>query len=531
LTVSTVVGRIGTGLRGLGGCSHRGYARTPLRLRLVAVALLLVIAALASSGAAATATMRAYLLGRVDNQLEAVAAHPIDGRDGPSGREPGRDADGGGPNAPSLPNTYVVEVTDAHGEPVYGPTGNLLDSSQPLPRLPRLTAADSVGAGDRRFTVAAVDGGGQWRVLAEPVTLADGTPGTVLVAQSLDDVQSTIGRLTVLLLVIGAGAVIILAGVGYLVVRASLRPLREMQRTAVRIAAGELSLRVPDADPRTEVGQLSGALNTMLTEIETAFAERAESEERMRRSEAAARRSEERMRRFVADASHELRTPLTSIRGFAELYRHGAATELTDVRRFMSRIENEATRMGILVEELLLLARLDQERPLARSPVDLLTLAGDAVHDAHAVDPNREISLDVGKTDPPPVVLGDEPRLRQVLANLLSNALRHTPPDAPVTVQVGSAVSSRTAARVVRLVVADHGPGMTREDAARVFERFFRVDQARTRSEGSTGLGLAIVAALVAGHGGTVDVETAPGAGARFVVELPLATVAVASRA
>jgi two-component system OmpR family sensor kinase len=229
------------------------------------------------------------------------------------------------------------------------------------------------------------------------------------------------------------------------------------------------------------------------------------------------------MRRFVADASHELRTPLTSIRGFAELYRHGAAGDPDDVARLMSRIENEAKRMGLLVDDLLLLARLDQERPLAELPVDLLALAGDAVHDAQAVDPERPITLEVGATDPPPVVIGDEARLRQVLGNLLSNALRHTPPSTPVAVGVGTGISERTGLPVVTITVADQGPGMSSEEAARVFERFFRADLARNRSNGSTGLGLAIVAALVAGHGGHVDVETAPGAGACFRIELPLA--------
>jgi two-component system OmpR family sensor kinase len=267
----------------------------------------------------------------------------------------------------------------------------------------------------------------------------------------------------------------------------------------------------------------------MLGEVETAFAERAASEQaariseaHMRQSESAARRSEERMRRFVADASHELRTPLTSIRGFAELYRQGAVTDPADVGRLMRRIEDEAKRMGLLVDDLLLLARLDQERPLARAPVDLLALARDAVHDARATDPERAITLQVGPTDPPPVVIGDEARLRQVLANLVGNALKHTSSGTPVTVRV-AVEAQHPGPRAAVLAVADEGPGMSVEDAARVFERFFRADAARDRRDGSTGLGLAIVAALVAGHGGTVDLETAPGAGACFRITLPLA--------
>ena len=405
-------------------------------------------------------------------------------------------------------------MTDSTGAVVVPPTSSLIDSSQPLPKFPRLTGAQAAALGRRAFTVDARRGDQQWRVMASPVTLPDGSAGTVLVAQSLGDVQNTLDRLTLLLLVIGAVAVLLAAGTGYLIVRASLAPLRRVERTAAAIADGDLSHRVPDGDPRTEVGRLSGALNTMLTEIETAFAERAAAAE-------TARSSEERMRRFVADASHELRTPLTSIRGFAELYRQGAATDPNDVRRLMGRIEDEAKRMGLLVEDLLMLARLDQERPLDRVPVDLLALAGDAVHDARAVAPDRELDLEIGATDPPPVVIGDESRLRQVVGNLLANALRHTPAGTPVTVRIETVPGAEHP--LARLSVIDHGPGMRPEDAARVFERFYRADTARTRTAGGTGLGLAIVAALVAGHGGVVSVDTAPGQGARFVVDLPVA--------
>ena len=351
----------------------------------------------------------------------------------------------------------------------------------------------------------------------------------LLIAQSLGPVASTTHHLVLVLVVIGLVTVLVLAGVGYLLVRASLRPLRVVERTAADIAGGDLSHRVPEADPRTEVGRLSQAFNRMLGEIETAFAERAASEQTartseamMRRSEGAARESEQRMRRFVADASHELRTPLTSIRGFAELYRQGAVTDPGDLQRVMQRIEDEALRMGVLVEDLLLLARVDQERPLETCPVDVLELAADAVHDARAIDPERPISLEVGATDPLPVVTGDDARLRQVLGNLVMNALRHTPAGTPVTVRLRTETEPDPC---VVLEVADEGPGLDPEDAAHVFERFYRVDRART-SDGGTGLGLAIVAALVAGHGGRVEVDTAPGRGATFRVRLPLTPAA-----
>jgi two-component system OmpR family sensor kinase len=230
------------------------------------------------------------------------------------------------------------------------------------------------------------------------------------------------------------------------------------------------------------------------------------------------------MRRFVADASHELRTPLTSIRGFAELYRQ--APDQADVERVMRRIEDEAARMGILVDDLLLLARLDQQRPLQQAPVDLLTIAADAVHDACAIAPDRPVTLDVANTDPPPVVVGDEARLRQVLGNLVGNALQHTAPGTPVTVRVNTRRGSADGgAGWATLEVADEGTGLAPADAERVFERFYRADASRSRDDGGAGLGLAIVAALVAGHGGRVSVDTAPGSGATFRVELPLGAV------
>jgi two-component system OmpR family sensor kinase len=308
--------------------------------------------------------------------------------------------------------------------------------------------------------------------------------------------------------VIGLIVLALIAGVGYLVIRRSLRPLVDVEHTAVAIAGGDLSRRVPDLDPRTEVGRLTRALNAMLGQIEHAFA-------RQRESEQNARASEERMRRFVADASHELRTPLTSIRGFAELYRQGAVREPREVTRLLRRVEDEATRMGLLVDDLLLLARLDQERPLSFAPVDLLTVVGDVVHDARAVAPGRTIELTVD--DQPPIVLGDEPRLHQVVANLVMNAVRHTPPDTTVQVRLSSA-----AGRAI-VAVVDHGPGLSPQARERVFERFYRMDSSRTRDAGGSGLGLSIVSALVAAHGGNVRVEETAGGGATFVVEMPLA--------
>jgi two-component system OmpR family sensor kinase len=393
-------------------------------------------------------------------------------------------------------------------------------ATRAAPDLPKLDPATVRARAGHPFTAPAKGRGHDWRVLVSPVP--DGSGQVVTVAVSQDDVDDTVGQLTVIELAVSAAVLAMLAALGYLVVRSSLRRLVEVEVTAEAIAAGDLSRRVPAGDDRTEVGRLATALNTMLAQIETAFRAREV-------SEAGARASEERMRRFVADASHELRTPLTSIRGFAELHRQGAVPDPAAVTRVMRRIEAEAARMGLLVDDLLLLARLDQQRPLERRPVDLLAVATDAVGDARAVAPEHRVSLEVsgGPDAPPPVVTGDEARLRQVVGNLMTNAFTHTPPGTSVTVHL------RTDATTARLSVADNGPGLAPEHAERVFERFYRVDSSRGRAHadgggaGGSGLGLSIVAALVAAHGGRVGVWSEPGTGTRFDLDLPLAAADV----
>jgi two-component system OmpR family sensor kinase len=352
-------------------------------------------------------------------------------------------------------------------------------------------------------------------VIVQPTNFVERStqqPVVLVRAISLSDVDDTVGRLVLLELLVGLVVLALLGGAGYVVVRRSLRPLVDVENTAAAIADGDLTQRVPESDPRTEVGRLSRAFNAMVTQIEGAFG-------KQQASEAAARASEDRMRRFVADASHELRTPLTSIRGFAELYRQGAARSPEEVARVMRRVEDSAEQMGLLVDDLLLLARLDQQRPLDLAPVDLVALAADVVHDAQAVAPERAISLDLD-TDRAAIVQGDEPRLRQVLNNLVGNALHHTPAGSPVQVAV---VANAGEGGFARFAVRDRGPGLAPEDAGRIFERFYRTDASRTRAAGGTGLGLSIVAALVAAHGGQVGVDTAPGDGAVFWVRLPLA--------
>ena len=465
----------------------------PLRIKLVAALTGLVALALGFSGIGAAQALRGYLVDRVDANLAQVLQGP-----------PGRGRLGGAlPREPGVrrgPGDYAVLIGRRDGTILRDFDGGP-DGIAP-PRLPALTPAYVARRAGRPFTVQAVSGEQHWRVLIMP--LAQG--GSVALAAGLGDVQATVVRLLQLELFIGLVVLLLLAGIGYAVVRSSLRPLVEVEATAQAIAAGDLARRVAEGNPRTEVGRLGCSLNAMLGQIENAF--RAQ-----QTSELAARQSEERMRRFVADASHELRTPLTSIRGFAELYRQGAVPSGRELDRVMSRVEDEAARMGLLVEDLLLLARLDQQRPLLREPVDLLALARDAVLDAQARAPDRPVSLRTLGT--PPVVLGDEGRLRQVFGNLVSNALTHTPPATAVRVTVGN----RDGRALVE--VADDGPGLTPEQAARAFERFYRVDASRTRSQGGSGLGLSIVAALVAAHGGQVEVDAQPGQGATFRVLLP----------
>jgi two-component system OmpR family sensor kinase len=476
-------------------------ARTPLRVRLVVVLVLLVAVALAAAGLASTAVLRGYLLDRVDSQLTGVAQsfadHPVSGSRPPGGGGPG---DQGAP-----PSEFYVQYADASGTPLSVVSNPLTAGSQP--ELPRWTLDQVVTRNGAPFTVPDSAGGTSWRAVALPV---GGASATVTVAQSLTEVEATVGQLRAVELVVGAVVLLVLALVSYWLVRRSLRPLRTVEQTAGVIAAGDLSQRVPEADPRTEVGSLARSFNGMVDRIETAFSAQAA-------SEASARASEQRMRQFVADASHELRTPLTSIRGFADLYQQGGLHDPAGVDRAMSRIGGEASRMGLLVDDLLLLARLDQQRPLAARPVDLLELVTDAVHDAQATHPGRTVTLEVTAGADPPVVTGDEARLRQVVANLMSNALRHTPAEAAVCVRLRTEPDPPTAV----LEVADQGPGMSPEAASRVFERFFRTDDARSRDDGGTGLGLAIVASIVHAHGGQVELDTAPGQGATFRVRLP----------
>jgi two-component system, OmpR family, sensor kinase len=519
--------------------------RTSLRTKLIIGLLALVIAAVAAISISSVWVLRSYLTAQDDNQLKSAYSFINSQELNPL--IPG--------DAYQLHGVLVAVVDPGTprsaswqqgGLPGYG--GDLEMSSLPSVPTSQLWAIANRG---KLTTVAAESGPNTWRVITEPVTyqLNTGTgteqvSGTLILAADLGNINSTIRSLAAAVLVIGFIVVCILALAIVVVVRASLRPLVDIEVTAGEIAAGHLNRRVPERDPRTEIGSLGRSLNTMLSQIETAF-------HAQEASEAAAHQSEERMRRFVADASHELRTPVTAIRGFAEYFRQrgglvrrwdrdenpSATTPQTgltpdDLDRIMQRVEKEAARMGLLVEDLLLLARLDQQRPMAQLPVDMLSLAADAVHDARLLAPSRTIGLSV-QPGAAPIVIGDEPRLRQVIGNLMSNALNHTPDGVPIEVSVGTGtleLKGGDPVPAVILDVTDQGPGMTQEQARRVFERFYRADQARTRATGGSGLGLAIVASLVAAQGGTASVKTAEGQGATFRIALPLAPEAMGSQ-
>jgi two-component system, OmpR family, sensor kinase len=511
--------------------------RTPLRVKLVSALLALVAIALTVISVSSLAVFRSYLQNHAESQLKTLL------------QQAAYASQHGGPHGPGfgLPG-YVLELQDAQGNVVETFSG-WRQPDVPGPKIP--TDRAWLTANARKFaTVPAVSGSDNWRVITAPLPVRSVDPVTGQVSEQsftavagvdLGNIDDTISSLAKFDLIVSLIIMAALAVAGVMAVRASLRPLTDIEQTAHAIASGDLSRRVPDRDPRTEVGRLGRSLNAMLAQIESAFHARA-------KSEAAARWSEERMRQFVADASHELRTPLTAIRGYAEYYRQRggvgngarhaapAGTELSladggrltepDMDRIMQRVEQESARMGLLVEDMLLLARLDQQRPLERRPVDLLTLTADAVQDARMIAPRRKIELTVGG-GAAFIVLGDEPRLRQVIGNLMSNALTHTPDGTPIDVRIlAHGPDGRLQVPSVTVEVDDHGPGLSREQAERVFERFYRADQARGRRTGGAGLGLAIVAALVAAHDGAAGVDTAPGDGATFWITLPLAAEA-----
>jgi two-component system, OmpR family, sensor kinase len=457
----------------------------PLRRRLVAIVGTLVGAALVLTSLSTAYLMRNDLMDRVDTELRAVAE--------PVARQALRDL-----RYPpsSLPTSYAFELQGDAGTLLRLPTG---ETAKPV--LPDLPVDDPRVTSGEPFTVPSEGGRPEWRFIAGRVI---GEDATFAVGQPLTTVNHTVTRLLVLTGLIGTVVLVLSLVLARYAVRRAFRPLTRIEDTAAAIAAGDLTQRVPVREADDEVTSLSRSLNTMLARIESSFAVR--------------EASEERMRQFVADASHELRTPLATVRGYAELYRQGAVSDPQAVGSAMERIEAESDRMSWLVEDLLTLARIDDVPDVETGPVDLTVLAADAVADARVRAPERRIAL-LGLDGPvgPTVARGSEPRLRQVVTNLVANALRHTPPGTPVELAVGPTDNGGVA-----LEVRDHGPGVPPEVATKVFERFYRADPSRGRGTGGgSGLGLAIVAAIVAQHHGRVGVAQTAGGGATFVVRLP----------
>lgn len=465
-----------------------------LRKRLVVGVVILTTLGLAIADLAGLMLFRAFLLQRVEDQLQT-----------PFGSHPPAEAQtwlnqlcesGRSVNSIQLPTSFAVIVLDANGTVTCQlPQGASL-FAQP-PAVAELASAADSGT---IITIAPTIG----RPSASRARVVRLNSSYLVVAISLADVDASVARLARILLTVGLVIVVGASLAGAALVRISLRPLNRIEETAERIASGDLTQRIEVDAPGTEVGRLTTSLNSMLAQIEVAFADR--------------EKTEQRLRRFVADASHELRTPLATIRGHAELITTGIASEPAEIATVAGRIESESVRMSALVEDLLLLARLDATRVIEQRPVDLLSIAVDVVADTRVRVPARQV--DVANptaapwTDTPAIVLGDEGRLQQVLTNLLSNAVKYTPPDTPITVEVG-VIDGWS-----HIAVIDHGPGLQSGNEDRVFERFFREDAGRGRS-GGAGLGLAIAWTLVDKHGGTLTYAPTPGGGSTFTVRLP----------
>ena len=465
------------------------------------VVLLSAMGFLASDVAAQT-LMRSYLTNQMDSELISVAggSFPRVERAGiarEARENQSDDDDNDAPAVPlqSVPTSISLTLIGPAGI-ILGQIGGDLNSTEITSYLQSITPDQVIKRANRPFTIEAPRS--DFRVIAQ--RLPTGL-GTVVVAQSFEDIDRTLLRLQGLFVLIGLVMILFIALASRKVITVGLRPLATVEATAERIAEGDLTARLPDLKPNTEVGRLVNTLNMMLGRIEESFSARVESESKLRR--------------FVADASHELRTPITAIRGFAELHRQGAVTGEEKTKELIGRIENESKRMGSLVEDLLLLARLDQSRQMKSEPVNLSKLVLDAVESARAAGPNYPVNFN--ESDDEIYALGDNDRIHQVVANLLANARTHTPVGTKIDVSV---IQSEDG---VRIRIADNGPGLSEKDQAQIFERFYRADASRVRTDGEgTGLGLSIVDAVMRAHAGEVSVESELGNGATFTLFFPL---------
>jgi two-component system OmpR family sensor kinase len=486
-----------------------------LRTRLLAAVGVVSLVALIIAGVTMYTSLSSFLNNRVDQTLQITNAafsgngHPPPGLGPPPGGTVPGSAGGGQPptgsTAPRLAPGLFVERIAADDVTTQVQEASEPGGHQYTPSLPTnlFSSFSSRSAGSSEFltTSSTQASGPQFRVLVSKTSDGD----LLVLGQTLDSTADTLQQLLWIELAVTGGALIIALLLGLWLVRVGLQPLRQVETTAVAIAEGDLTRRVPGEEHQTEVGRLARVLNVMLGRIQRAFAERDATEAQLRRSE-------ERLRRFVADASHELRTPVAAVSAYAELYARGAAEHPEDVGRFIAGIQGESERMKHLVEDLLLLARLDEGLPIEHQPVELVSVAAEAVEAGRAVGPEWPLTL---RATGPVEVLGDRLRLRQVLDNLLANVRAHTPAGTHTIVSVSSDGGHAVVA------VADDGPGLSAEEAAQVFERFYRADPSRTRTSGGSGLGLSIVWSIVNAHYGTIAASPGPVGGAVFTVTLP----------
>ena len=484
------------------------FSQWSLRNRLVLGVVILSTLGFIASGVVAQNQLKSFLIHQIDDQLINVGSGALprvnlagivddDEYQERRGR-PERDDDAV-PQTPldRVPTSTSLTLLDSNGA-VVGGIGGDLNRVSVRDYIAGYTPTEVAEFEGRPFTIKAK--GENFRVLALPLP---SNLGSVAIAQSLSDVDRTLSRLQWLFLLIGFVIVGLIAFASRTMIKVGLKPLSDVEVTAAQIAAGDLSARLPEAKPSTEVGRLTTSLNTMLARIEESFTVR--------------KTSEDKLRRFVADASHELRTPLTAIRGFAELHRQGAVSGEEETKQLLARIEGESIRMGSLVEDLLLLARLDQAREMQHLPVDIAQVTKDAVASAQVAGPEHPISL-IGDVDEL-YTLGDQHRIHQVVANLLANARTHTPVGTPITVSIAQSSGG------VRIAVRDSGPGLSEEDQKRIFERFYRADSSRVRIDGEgSGLGLSIVDAVMKAHGGSVSVSSEIGKGSTFTLFFPQQT-------
>ena len=474
--------------------------RTPLSLwslrnRLILASVVLASFAIIASDFAANAALRTYLISQVDDQLINISNTSLNRLDR-AGIAPLEDDDKNSPfkilePLRGVPTATSITLLDVDGN-LIGQVGGELGGKNFAVTGMKIDEVSQYK--NRPFTIEGKDGQPDIRALAQMLPTG---MGSVIVADSLEKVDKTLSQLRFLFLILGLIALIAIAMAARWIIALGLKPLEAVEDTAEAIASGDLSARLPAAKPDTEVGRLTTSLNTMLSRIEESFTARVESENKLRR--------------FVADASHELRTPLTAIRGFAELHRQGAVVGDDKTKELINRIEKESVRMSSLVEDLLLLARLDQSRELAKEPVDLNTLITEAVASARAAGPNHPIEIKLEASEI--FVLGDSQRIHQVIANLLANARAHTPNGTQISITAMQGVSETT------IAVSDKGPGLSKADQDRIFERFYRADPSRVRNSGEgSGLGLSIVDAVMKAHGGYVSVKSEVGQGATFTL-------------